>query len=112
MTRALVHRGPDDEGFFNDDLVTLGFRRLAVIDLETGQQPILDEKRRLAIVLNGEIYNFRELREELRQRGHRFRTRGDVEVVLRLWAEEGEACLRRLNGMFALALWDGDRRTL
>jgi len=112
MTRALVHRGPDDEGFFDDEEITLGFRRLAVIDLETGQQPIVDEKRRLAIVLNGEIYNFRELREELRQKGHRFRTRGDVEVVLRLWAEEGEACLRRLNGMFALAVWDGQRRTL
>jgi len=112
MTRALVHRGPDDEGFFDDEEITLGFRRLAVIDLETGQQPIVDEERRLAIVLNGEIYNFRELREELRQRGHRFRTRGDVEVVLKLWAEEGEACLRRLNGMFALAVWDGQRGTL
>jgi len=112
MTRALTHRGPDDEGFFNDDLVTLGFRRLAVIDLETGQQPIVLPERRLAIVLNGEIYNFRELREELRQRGHRFRTRGDVEVVLRLWAEEGPACLDRLNGMFALAVWDGEQRTL
>jgi asparagine synthase (glutamine-hydrolysing) len=112
MTRALVHRGPDDEGFFDDEEITLGFCRLAVIDLETGQQPIVDEERRLAIVLNGEIYNFRELREELRQKGHRFRTRGDVEVVLRLWAEEGEACLRRLNGMFALAVWDGQRRTL
>jgi len=112
MTRALVHRGPDDEGFFDDEEITLGFRRLAVIDLETGQQPIVDKERRLAIVLNGEIYNFRELREELRQRGHRFRTRGDVEVVLRLWAEEGEACLERLNGMFALAVWDGERKIL
>ena len=112
MTRALTHRGPDDEGFFDDEEITLGFRRLAVIDIETGQQPIVDEEQRLAIVLNGEIYNFREMREELRQRGHRFRTRGDVEVVLRLWAEEGEACLRRLNGRFALAVWDGGRRTL
>jgi asparagine synthase (glutamine-hydrolysing) len=112
MTRALVHRGPDDEGYFDDEGVALGFRRLAVIDLETGQQPIVDPERQLAIVLNGEIYNFRELREELRQRGHRFRTRGDVEVVLRLWAEEGAASLERLNGMFALAVWDGGRRTL
>jgi len=112
MTRALTHRGPDDEGFFDDEEITLGFRRLAVIDLETGQQPIVDEERRLAIVLNGEIYNFRELREELRQRGHRFRTRGDVEVVLRLWTEEGEACLERLNGMFALAVWDGGQKTV
>ena len=112
MTRALTHRGPDDEGFFDDEGITLGFRRLAVIDLETGQQPIVDPERQLAIVLNGEIYNFRELREELRQKGHRFHTRGDVEVVLRLWAEEGPGCLDRLNGMFALAVWDGEQRTL
>ncbi len=112
MTAALVHRGPDDDGFFDDDAVTLGFRRLAVIDLETGQQPIVLPERRLAIVLNGEIYNFRELREELRSKGHRFRSSGDVEVVLRLWAEEGPDCLRRLNGMFALAVWDGVARKL
>ena len=112
MTHALVHRGPDDEGHFDDDLVTLGFRRLAVIDLETGQQPIVLPERRLAIVLNGEIYNFRELRDELRAKGHRFRSKGDVEVVLRLWAEEGPGCLRRLNGIFALAVWDGEARRL
>jgi asparagine synthase (glutamine-hydrolysing) len=112
MTRALTHRGPDDEGFFNDDQVSLGFRRLAVLDLETGEQPIIDENRRLAIVLNGEIYNFRELRRDLRARGHRFRSTGDVEVVLRLWAEEGPACLRRLNGMFALAVWNGESERL
>jgi asparagine synthase (glutamine-hydrolysing) len=112
MTSALVHRGPDDEGYFDDDVVTLGFRRLAVIDLETGQQPITLPDRKLAIVLNGEIYNFRELREELRTKGHRFRSAGDVEVVLRLWAEEGPDCLQRLNGMFALAVWDGEARRL
>ena len=113
MTHALTHRGPDDEGFFDDESVTLGFRRLAVIDLETGQQPIVNPERQLAIVLNGEIYNFRELRERASaEAGHRFRTRGDAEVVLRLWAEEGEACLDRLNGMFAFAVWDGEQRTL
>ena len=112
MTRALTHRGPDDEGFFDDDRVSLGFRRLSVIDLETGQQPIVDEERSLAIVLNGEIYNFRDLRQELEARGHRFRSTGDVEVVLRLWAEEGPDCLRRLNGTFALAVWDGRRHEL
>jgi len=112
MTDALVHRGPDDDGYFDDDEVTLGFRRLAVIDLETGQQPIVLPEQRLAIVLNGEIYNFRELREELRVKGHRFRSSGDVEVVLRLWAEEGPDCLRRLNGMFALAVWDGASQKL
>jgi len=112
MTSALSHRGPDDEGFFDDHHVSLGFRRLAVIDLETGEQPILDKERSLAIVLNGEIYNFRELRQELEDKGHQFRSTGDVEVVLRLWAEEGPECVRRLNGMFALAVWDGRRREL
>jgi asparagine synthase (glutamine-hydrolysing) len=112
MTRALTHRGPDDEGFFDDDRLSLGFRRLSVIDLETGEQPIVDGERSLAIILNGEIYNFRELRQDLEARGHRFRSTGDVEVVLRLWAEEGPECLQRLNGMFALAVWDGRRREL
>lgn len=112
MTRALIHRGPDDDGSFDDDRVSLGFRRLAVIDLETGQQPIVLGELPLVIVLNGEIYNFRELRRELEGRGHRFRSTGDVEVVLRLWAEEGPSCLDRLNGMFALAVWDGRRGTL
>ncbi len=108
----LVHRGPDDEGFYDDNPVSLGFRRLSVIDLETGQQPIVLEDGRAAIVLNGEIYNFRELRAELEAKGHSFRSRGDVEVVLRLFAEEGIGCLARLNGMFALALWDRRERVL
>jgi asparagine synthase (glutamine-hydrolysing) len=112
MTRALTHRGPDDKGFFDDGWVSLGFRRLSVIDLETGQQPIVLDDPPLVIILNGEIYNFRQLRTELEARGHRFRSTGDVEVVLRLWAELGPACLERLNGMFALAVWDGERREL
>lgn len=112
MTRALIHRGPDDEGFFEDERVSFGFRRLSVIDLETGQQPIVLTDGPVAIVLNGEIYNFAELRMELEAKGHRFRSRGDVEVVLRLYAEEGLACLARLNGMFALALWDGREQVL
>jgi len=112
MTRQLIHRGPDDEGFFDDADVSMGFRRLSVIDLETGQQPIVLEDARAAIVLNGEIYNFRELRAELEAKGHRFRSKGDVEVVLRLFAEEGIDCLARLNGIFALALWDGRERVL
>jgi len=112
MTRALTHRGPDDEGFFDDGQASLGFRRLSVIDLETGQQPIVLTDGPIAIVLNGEIYNFRELRSELEAKGHRFRSCGDVEVVLRLFAEEGIGCLARLNGMFALALWDGREHLL
>jgi asparagine synthase (glutamine-hydrolysing) len=112
MTRALTHRGPDDQGSFDDPTVSLGFRRLSVIDLETGQQPIVLDQPSLVIVLNGEIYNFRELRSELESKGHRFRSTGDVEVVLRLWAEQGPECIRRLNGMFALAVWDGAHRSL
>jgi asparagine synthase (glutamine-hydrolysing) len=112
MTCALAHRGPDDEGFFDDDPVSFGFRRLAVIDLETGEQPIELPERRLAIILNGEIYNYRDLRQELAAIGHRFRSTGDVEVVLRLWAEQGPQCLHRLNGMFALAVWDGELQRL
>jgi asparagine synthase (glutamine-hydrolysing) len=111
MTAALVHRGPDDRGRFDDADVSLGFRRLAVIDLETGQQPIRLEDDAAVIVLNGEIYNYRELRRDLARR-HTFRSKGDVEVVLRLYAEEGIGCLRRLNGMFALALWDRRERKL
>ena len=111
MTAAMQHRGPDDQGFYEDPDVCFGFRRLSVIDLETGNQPIRLENDRAVIVLNGEIYNYRELRRELEPR-HRFRSRGDVEVVLRLYAEEGIDCLRRLNGMFALAIWDRPKRTL
>jgi asparagine synthase (glutamine-hydrolysing) len=111
MTHALTHRGPDDNGSYADEQIGLGFRRLAVIDLETGQQPIRLEDDRAVIVLNGEIYNFRELRRELEPR-HRFRSKGDVEVVLRLYAEQGIECLQRLNGMFALAIWDRVQRTL
>jgi asparagine synthase (glutamine-hydrolysing) len=111
MTAALVHRGPDDRGSYDDPDISLGFRRLAVIDLETGQQPIRLENDDAVLVLNGEIYNFRELRRDLAPR-HAFRSQGDVEVVLRLYAEEGIDCLRRLNGMFALALWDRRSRKL
>ena len=111
MSRALAHRGPDDSGVYFDERIAMGFRRLAVIDIETGQQPIRLEDDRAVIVLNGEIYNFRELRRSLEGR-HRFRSKGDVEVVLRLYAEEGISCLNRLNGMFALAIWDRAARTL
>ena len=111
MTTAMAHRGPDDHGRHDDPRVSLGFRRLAVIDLETGQQPIRLEDDRAVIVLNGEIYNYRELRKELEPR-HTFRSRGDVEVVLRLYSERGIDCLRQLDGMFALAIWDRQLRTL
>jgi asparagine synthase (glutamine-hydrolysing) len=117
MTRSLRHRGPDDEGFFvreHEDgvAVGLGFRRLSIIDLETGSQPIGNEDGSVQVVLNGEIYNFRQLRSELESRGHRFATHADTEVIVHLYEESGPRCVDRLNGMFAFALWDDRRREL
>src|SRR5437867_3954077 len=111
MTRVLRHRGPDDEGFFVEEYedgvaVGLGFRRLSIIDLETGSQPISNEDGSLQLVFNGEIYNFRELRRELEARGHHFATNADTEVIVHLYEDEGARCVERLNGMFAFALWD------
>jgi asparagine synthase (glutamine-hydrolysing) len=117
MTRALHHRGPDDEGFLissyeDGTSVGLGFRRLSIIDLESGNQPISNEDGSIQIVLNGEIYNFRELRAELESRGHRFATNSDAEVVVHLYEDDGPACVDRLNGMFAFAIWDEAERRL
>jgi asparagine synthase (glutamine-hydrolysing) len=112
MCRALEHRGPDSRGLFLDRNVGLGIQRLRVVDLETGDQPIFNEDGSVAVVLNGEIYNFRELREELRRRGHEFATQGDTEVIVHLYEEYGVDCVRRLHGMFAFALWDKRRRRL
>jgi asparagine synthase (glutamine-hydrolysing) len=117
MTRVLHHRGPDDEGFhvasYDDGTsVGLGFRRLSIIDLDTGNQPIGNEDGSLQLVFNGEIYNFRELRSELEARGHRFATSADTEVVVHLYEELGSECVQRLNGMFAFALWDEPERRL
>jgi asparagine synthase (glutamine-hydrolysing) len=117
MARALVHRGPDDEGhdvreYDDGTAVGLGFRRLSIIDLDTGNQPITNESGSITLVFNGEIYNFRELRTELEARGHRFATNADTEVIVHLYEERGAACVERLNGMFAFALWDEERREL
>jgi asparagine synthase (glutamine-hydrolysing) len=112
MAAAMVHRGPDDAGSWSAGPVSLGFRRLSVIDLATGNQPLRLEDDRAVVVLNGEIYNFRELRAELSAKGHRFRTQGDVEVFLRLYDDQGISAVSRLRGMFAFALWDASRRTL
>lgn len=112
MTDVLVHRGPDDEGFFVGRGVGLGMRRLSIIDLETGQQPVANEDGTVHVVQNGEIYNFRELRRELEARGHAFTTAGDTEVLVHLYEEHGPAFVERLRGMFAFALWDGRRRRL
>jgi len=117
MLDALAHRGPDDEGvyLYNSDqtCVGLGHRRLSIIDLSAaGRQPLTNEDGSLQIVFNGEIYNFSVLREELRQKGHRFRSRTDTEVILHLYEEEGIACVKRLIGMFAFSIWDERRLTL
>jgi len=106
MTEALRHRGPDDEGYYQDALAALGMRRLSIIDLHTGQQPIANEAKNIWVVYNGEIYNFRQLRTELEQLGHQFKTNSDTEVIVHAYEEYGEACVQRFNGMFALALWD------
>jgi asparagine synthase (glutamine-hydrolysing) len=112
MCRTLVHRGPDDEGFFIENNVGLAMRRLTVIDLVTGRQPISNEDGRLWIVFNGEIYNFPALREELERRGHRFTTHTDTETIVHAYEEYGEDCVSRLNGMFAFAVWDRREQTL
>jgi len=112
MSDVLRHRGPDDSGTHVEDGVALGHRRLSIIDLEGGHQPMWDETGAVAIVYNGEIYNFPTLRDELRALGHRFRTRSDTEVLLALYRQHGEAMLERLDGMFAFAIWDRTRRRL
>jgi asparagine synthase (glutamine-hydrolysing) len=112
MTAALRHRGPDDEGAYVDNHVALGIRRLAVIDLAGGQQPIANEDGTIQVVLNGEIYNFADLRHRLERHGHRFRTRSDAEVIVHAYEESGAECVRDLDGMFALALWDDSRKNL
>ena len=101
MADALRHRGPDSEGFYVDAFFALGVRRLSVIDLETGDQPISNETSTVWGALNGEIYNFEELRDDLQRLGHRFRTRSDTEVVVHAYEEWGEDCVRHLDGMFA-----------
>jgi asparagine synthase (glutamine-hydrolysing) len=112
MAAAISHRGPDDSGFLVDDQAGFGFRRLSIIDVAGGHQPIFNEDESAAIILNGEIYNHHELRSGLVDRGHRFRTRSDVETVLHLWEEKKERCLDDMRGMFALAIWDRRDRSL
>ena len=112
MTDAIRHRGPDGEGFYHAPGIGLGHRRLAIIDLVGGVQPLFNEDRSVCVVFNGEIYNFKPLIAELTACGHLFRTRSDTEVIVHAWEEWGEACLDRFNGMFAFALWDGRSETL
>lgn len=112
ITDEIRHRGPDDQGLFVEGNVGLGHRRLSIIDLSGGHQPIADETGRYQIVFNGEIYNYQGLKAELEGKGHRFKTRSDTETILRAYMEYGEDCVSRLNGMFAFAIWDGVARKL
>ncbi len=112
MCHTIVHRGPDDDGFHSGDRFALGMRRLSIIDLATGQQPMSNEDRSVWVVLNGEIYNFQELRAELEGAGHRFATRSDTEVICHLYEEHGAQCVKKLRGMFAFAVYDERRRSL
>src|SRR4051812_19319013 len=112
MTDAVTHRGPDSAGYYLNGAVGLGHRRLSIIDLATGDQPLGNEDGSVQVVFNGEIYNFAEVRDTLLERGHRFRTRSDTEVIVHAFEEWGDACVERFRGMFAFAVWDDRRRIL
>src|SRR5689334_4248111 len=101
VNQALAHRGPDGDGHYRDSHVTLAMRRLSIIDLEGGWQPLYNEDRSLVLVANGEIYNYLELQEQLKSRGHVFSSNGDIETILHLYEEFGLDCVQRLRGMFA-----------
>ena len=112
MTAALVHRGPDDDGYLASGETALGFRRLSIIDVDGGHQPISNETRDIHLICNGEIYNSPVLRRRLAKEGHRFRSRSDVEVILHLYESLGTSCVDHLRGMFAFAIWDARERRL
>ena len=112
MTAVLTHRGPDQSGTWFDAHTALGHRRLSIIDLDSGRQPLANEDRSVQVVFNGEIYNYRELRNDLQGRGHRFATQSDTEVIVHLYEEYGDDCVDHLRGMFALAVRDVRRQRL
>src|SRR3954464_6767120 len=112
MNETQVHRGPDAGGLHLEPGVGLGHRRLSIIDLSTGQQPLYNEDGSVVVVFNGEIYNFQELAKELTACGHTFHTRSDTEVIVHGWEQWGASCVTRFRGMFAFAIWDRDRETL
>ncbi len=112
MCERIVHRGPNSEGIWMDDTVALGMRRLSVIDLETGDQPVFSEDRSVVVMMNGELYNYREVRAELEKKGHKFTTKSDTEILPHLYEEYGEDLVDHLNGMYAFSLWDTRKRKL
>lgn len=112
MNNKLAHRGPDGEGYYVKDSLAMAMRRLAIIDIASGQQPIFNEDKKVVVTFNGEIFNFRELRQELESSGHSFYTQSDTEVIVHAYEEWGDDCLNHLNGMFAIALWDDVNKRL
>ena len=112
MNYSIRHRGPDDDGYYQDQQASLAMRRLSIIDLHTGQQPISNESGDIWVVYNGEIYNFKAVRAVLEQRGHVFRTQTDTEIIVHAYEEYGDECIKYFNGMFAIALWDARKRRL
>src|ERR671933_568803 len=113
MTDVIAHRGPDGEGIYTSGAVGLGHRRLAILDLSpAGKQPMSNEDGTIWVTFNGEIYNFGEIRQELSDRGHKFRSQTDTEVIVHAYEEWGTDCLKRFNGMFAFGLWDEKKRCL
>src|SRR6266478_7495109 len=112
MCQTIVHRGPDDEGIYARGRAALGMRRLSIIDLSTGHQPVHNEDGSVWVVFNGEIYNFKSLRTSLERQGHRFYTETDTEVIVHLYEQYGERCVDKMRGMFAFAVWDANRKKL
>jgi len=112
MTRVMKYRGPDEEGYFLEKNVGLGHRRLSIIDLKTGKQPLFSEDKKIVLICNGEIYNFKELRKNLEKKGHQFKTNSDNEVIIHLYEEKKEKCVNDLRGMFGFAIWDEKEKML
>jgi asparagine synthase (glutamine-hydrolysing) len=112
MNQQIAHRGPDDDGMLVEENVGIAMRRLSIIDIQTGHQPLANENESIWIVFNGEIYNYRELRQDLEARGHRYRTKSDTETIVHLYEEYGHDCVKHLRGMFAFAIWDRTKREI
>src|SRR6476659_9089789 len=112
MLSTIRHRGPDDSGCYVRANIGLGSRRLSIIDLETGNQPISNEDGKVWVIYNGEMYNYKSLRAQLESKGHLFRTNSDTEVIVHLYEEMGERCVEQISGMFAFALWDESQQKL
>src|SRR3954463_2186639 len=112
MCASIVHRGPDDEGVYVGDGVGLAMRRLSIIDLSTGHQPVRNEDGSVWVVFNGEIYNFKDLKRDLERSGHSFYTSTDTEVIVHLYEEHGPNCVEKMRGMFTFAVWDDRKKTL